>query len=134
MNGRAASRARRGCFSILAVLALGMMVVMMFVTARNGALDLAAERRAFLEGCAAQLVHSARAWSAHHGRELPVGEVRELPVDDLLSPGVGAELALSRVDLEGTPDMIHCKLALARGRESIHREFFWPVGATNASE
>ena len=130
-----ASRHRRSAYILMvAIGAMGFLLMVALVLARCATTDIRRERIAVLESAAEHTLQSARAWGQVHADELARSERIILPVDELIWPGVGGAAELSRGRGDGDTPRINCRLTLRRGRLRVTRQVSWPaVGAPSGN-
>ena len=130
-----ASRHRRSAYILMvAIGAMGFLLMVALVLARCATTDIRRERIAVLESAAEQTLQSARTWGQVHADELARSERITLPMDELIWPGVGGAAELSRGRGDGDTPRINCRLTLRRGRLRVTRQVSWPaVGAPSGN-
>ena len=123
-----ASRDRRSAYILMvAIGAMGFLLMVALVLVRYATADIRRERIAVLESAAEQTLQSARAWAQVHADELARSERITLPMDELIWPGVGGAAELSRGRGDGDTPRINCRLTLHRGRLRVTRQVSWPA-------
>jgi type II secretory pathway pseudopilin PulG len=119
---------RRSAYILMvAIGAMGFLLLVAVVLARCATTDIRREQMALLESAAEQALQSARTWSQVHADELARAERVTLCMDKLIWPGVDGAAELSRGQGDDDAPRVNCRLTLQRGRWRVTRQVSWPA-------